>query len=350
MNSKTTLLTVLMVAVLFLSACGGAAASGQGTPTAAPTAIADNAITSEGRLEPIRYAEIAFNIGGVISEVLVKEGQAVKKGELLIRLGDETDKNYAAAQLELANAQQAINDLKKTAGSDLAQAVIDLKDAKEQYNEAADYLKYLQNEDKVPQTQVKRDLRQTWKGWGYRITTHTYKGPAPEDWIIDAQNDLALKKAKLDAAQRTYDRLKGGVDAEQLEVLQARLEAAQAGVAAFSVTAPFDGVVADLPAKLGNSINAGQIAVKIADFSHWIVNTTDLTEIDVVKLTEGDPVVITLDALPGVKLKGSISSIGQTYSENQGDVVYEVTVMLDETDPAMRWGMTAEVKFDQKQD
>jgi HlyD family secretion protein len=350
MNSKTTLLTVLMIAVLFLSACGGTAQAGQGTPTAAPTTVADDAIASEGRLEPIRYAEIAFNVSGVISEVLVKEGQAVKKGDPLIRLGDETDKNYAAAQLELANAQQAINDLKKTADSDLAQAVIDLKDAKEEYNAAADYLKYLQNEDKVPQTQVKRDLYQTWKGWGYRITTHTYKGPAPQDWIIDAQNDLALKKAKLDAAQRAYDRLKGGVDAEQLEVLEARLEAAQAGVAAFSVTAPFDGVIADLPVKLGNSINAGQSAVTIADFSHWIVNTTDLTEIDVVKLKEGDPVVITLDALPGVKLKGSISSIGQTYSENQGDVVYEVSVTLNETDPAMRWGMTAEVKFDQKQD
>jgi hypothetical protein len=46
-------------------------------------------------------------------------------------------------------------------------------------------------------------------------------------------------------------------------------------------------------------------------------------------------------------LKGTISAIGQTYAENQGDVVYEVTVMLTDTDPAMRWGMTAEVKFEE---
>jgi hypothetical protein len=50
-----------------------------------------------------------------------------------------------------------------------------------------------------------------------------------------------------------------------------------------------------------------------------------------------------------VELKGKISSIGQSYAENQGDIVYEVTVMLDDTDPAMRWGMTAEVKFEQEQ-
>jgi multidrug resistance efflux pump len=118
-------------------------------------------------------------------------------------------------------------------------------------------------------------------------------------------------------------------------------------VNAFSVTAPFDGVVAELNAKLGNSINAGEPAVTIADFSHWVVNTTDLTEIDVVSLKEEQPVTITLDALPDVKLKGTISSIGQTFSENQGDVVYEVTVMLSDPDPAMRWGMTAEVKFEQ---
>jgi multidrug resistance efflux pump len=84
----------------------------------------------------------------------------------------------------------------------------------------------------------------------------------------------------------------------------------------------------------------------MADFSHWVVNTTDLTEIDVVELKEGDAVVVTLDALPGVELKGTIDSIGQTYTENQGDIVYQVTVLLTDTHPNMRWGMTAEVKFE----
>ena len=100
---------------------------------------------------------------------------------------------------------------------------------------------------------------------------------------------------------------------------------------------------ASVPAKLGNSINAGQSAVTVADFSYWVVNTTDLTEIDVVKLSEGQPVTVMLDALPDVPLQGNIQSISQTYSENQGDIVYEVTVLLTDKQPAMRWGMTAEV-------
>jgi HlyD family secretion protein len=140
--------------------------------------------------------------------------------------------------------------------------------------------------------------------------------------------------------------MKGGTDEDQLKVLQARLDAAKAGVAAFEVLAPFDGVVAELNAKQGGSINAGQSAVTIADFSSWLVKTTDLTEIDVVALAEGQPVTVTLDALPDVQLKGEILSIGQNYAENQGDVVYEVTILLTDTHPNMRWGMTAAVKFE----
>ena len=346
MNSKNILLMLLMgAAIVLVSACGSSGEVSQQPTATVPVATETSQIIAEGRLEPIRYAEVAFNASGVISDVPVKEGQAVKQGDPLIRLGDASDTQFAAAQLELANAEKALNDLQNTGASDLAQTVIDLKDAKEEYNDAVDYLDYLKNEDKVAQTETRRILRQTWRGYFFQTKTKHFKGPAPEDWITEAQNDVNLKKARMDELQRAYDRQKGGVDADQLAVAEARLVAAKAGVAAFTVTAPFEGVVADLPAKLGNSINAGQPAVTVADFSHWVINTTDLTEIDVVELKEGDPVVVTLDALSGVKLKGTISSIGQTYTENQGDVVYEVTILLTDTHPNMRWGMTAEVKF-----
>jgi multidrug resistance efflux pump len=264
----------------------------------------------------------------------------------LIRLGDEMDTNYAAAQLELVNAQQALNDLQGSAGTDLAQTVIDLKEAQEVYQKAENYLQYLQNSQKVPQTETRVFLIQTWKGYEYRYKTRNFKGPAPQDWIVEAENDLALKKARLEELQRAYDRMQDGVDADQLAVLTAKLNAANAKVAAFSVVAPFDGVVAELAVQVGGSINAGEKAVTIADFSSWIVETTDVTEIDVVKLAEGQPVRVALDAIPGVELEGQVLSIGQTYSENQGDTVYAVTVLLTDTDPAMRWGMTAVVKFE----
>ena len=341
---KQRCLAIMIGAGLLLAGCSGGNAPAA-TPESVPTVIADSTIIAEGRLEPVRSAEIAFTASGVVGDVLVQEGQAVTKGETLIRLGDEADTNYAAAQLELVTAEQAINDLANSSGADLAQTVIDLKEAQELYTKAENYLKYLENAQKVPQTETRSYLVQTWKGYEYRYKTKSFKGPAPQDWIIEAQNDLSLKKARLDDVQRRYDRLKDGADSEQLAILEARLNAAEARLASFSVLAPFDGVVADLNAKAGSSINAGQPAVTVADFSEWLVKTTDLTEIDVVELSEGQPVTVSLDALPGEELSGTILSIGQTYAENQGDIVYEVTILLNDTHPAMRWGMTAAVAF-----
>jgi len=111
------------------------------------------------------------------------------------------------------------------------------------------------------------------------------------------------------------------------------------------LSAPFDGTVAGLKVKTGESVTPGQVAVSVADFSGWIIKTTDLTELDVVNITEGQAVSITLDAIPDQTLDGMVTLIGQNYSEKQGDVVYEVTVELTESLPNMRWGMTAVVKF-----
>ena len=327
---KTKLSSFILFTSLLFTACSPSGARPV-EATVVPPAIADTSIMSEGRLEPVRFAEIAFTASGVISEVLVQEGESVKKGQPLIRLGDASDTNYASARLELVSAQQAINDLTNAAGTDLAQAIIDPKDAQEAYEKADNYLGYLQHSKKVPQSETKLFLETKRNSWMYVYKTKTFKGPAPEDWIIEAENDLALKN---------------GADAEQLTVLEARLEAAKAGLATFSVIAPFDGVVAELNAKAGSSINAGQVAVTIADFSSWLIETTDLTEIDVATLSEGQPVKVTLDAIPDATLTGVIESIGQTYEEKQGDIVYTVTVALENSHPSLRWGMTAVVKFE----
>src|SRR5262245_34575507 len=128
---KQKLMTTLIGLSLIVTACSSAGQGATATPEAIPTVLADTAIIAEGRLEPLRYAEIAFNASGVVSEVLVNEGESVTKGQTLIHLGDESDTNYAAAQLELVSAQKALNDLLSSSGTELAQAVIDLKDAKE---------------------------------------------------------------------------------------------------------------------------------------------------------------------------------------------------------------------------
>jgi multidrug resistance efflux pump len=341
---KHNVLITCIGLALLVTAC--APAGQTATPELIPTVIADNTIIAEGRVEPVNYAEIAFTAGGLVSEVRVEEGQPVKKGDLLIRLGGESDASYAAAQFELMSAEKALNDLQNDSEADLAQAVIDLKQAKEDLEKAETYLQYLQTSKKVPQPETFVYYIKRGKGYEVRLRTHFYKGPAPVEWITKAENDVALKKAEVEKIQQTLDRMKEtGVDSQELAVREARLDAAKAELAAFEITAPFDGVVAEMNAKAGSSIRRGEVAVVLADFSQWLVKTTDLTEIDVVHLAENDPVRVTLDALPGVELKGTILSIAQTYSENQGDVLYEVNVRLTEAHPAMRWGMTANVTF-----
>jgi multidrug resistance efflux pump len=342
---KSVFVSPIILASLVLAACTASPAE-PAAETPIPIVVADKTIIAEGRLEPVHYAEISFTASGVISEVLVTEGQQVREGQPLVRLGNDKDTNYASAQLELVSAQQALDDLILARDEKLAESVIALKEAQEKYDRAVNYLKYLHTSQRVPQTTTRLILVQTWKGYEYQVKTKNFKGPAPKDWIIEAENDLALKKAILDDAQRAYDRVKDGPDTEQLPILEARLDAAKARLGMFAVIAPFNGIVAELNATAGSSINAGEIAVTVADFSKWIVKTKDVTEIDVVNLTEGQPVAVILDALPDKELHGNVLVIGQCYSENQGDIVYEVTVLLSEMDPAMRWGMTAAVKFE----
>lgn len=348
---KKTLLSLLVLTALLLTACGGQATA---EPTAEPAVedVSPTTVTAEGTLLPERSAELAFAQGGVAKEILVQPGALLVSGDVIAQLvGFEAARaELAAAQFELASAKKALNDLQNTGGTDLAQAVIDLKDMQEEYDKAVDYLDYLRNSKKVPQTETRRYLIQTWKGYEYRIKTKHFKGPAPEDWIIEAENDLALHKAELATAQRTYDRLKGGVDADQLPVLEARLNAAHANVTAaeaaielYELRAPFDGTLLSLDLTVGEAVTPTLPIAFLADTSNWTVETKDLAEIDVAHVAIGDPVVIQLDAFPGEEFQGTVTEIDPVGREYLGDMTYKVTVALNESDPRFLWNMTATV-------
>jgi len=185
--------------------------------------------------------------------------------------------------------------------------------------------KYLGSDDKS-QVEYKKRLDDAWAKYRKAI-----------QWM-QLKSDWEIAQAQLDQAQRDYNSLQDPSFAEDTV-------GARAALANAEVRAPFAGVVTDLNLKVGEFAAAGQPVVTVADTSNWVVKTTDLTEINVVSLKEGQPVTVKLDAIPGVELKGNVLSIGQSYSKNQGDIVYEVTVLLTDQNPAMRWGMTAAVTF-----
>lgn len=89
----------------------------------------------------------------------------------------------------------------------------------------------------------------------------------------------------------------------------------------------------------------GVAVLRLADLSSWQVETRDLTEIQVAQVREGQPVTVTLDALPGVELRGKVQRIEGFGENRQGDITYKVVVALDEQDQRLRWNMTATVEM-----
>jgi len=355
MKKKIYNLMMLMgVVALALTACGSQQTA-ETPPPVVPVSVTPDGIIAEGKLKPGQAANLSFQVRGMVEGVNVKIGDKVNKGDVLARLANasQAEAQLASANLELVSAQQDLVELLDSSGTSLAQVVIDLKEAQEDHDKADDYLIYLQNSKKVPQTENRMNLVQTFNGYEYQYKTKNFKGPAPKDWIIEAENDLALKKAKLEQLQRAYERMKDGADTDQLALLEARLEnakaqvtAAQSNLSNYVLTAPFDGVVADMAVEVGEQVGAESRAVSIVNTSSWVIETTDITELEVVDLAVGQNVTFTADALSDVTMNGVVTEISQSSFVQNGDVIYTVHIAVSDVDSRIKWGMTVEVTFE----
>jgi len=376
----TTLLAIFVLTSVLLTACGGTQATS--TPTTTDTA---NMVVAEGHVFPNANANLTFSARGQVAEILVKEGQKVSKGDTLIRLADQEQAQaaLAAAQLELTSAQQTYDTFIRTANLSTAQvwqawqqtqitrsakqldwekidpnnlqdqidtAQTDVQNTQKTLDDANDTLKkYLDlKSDNPTRRQAEADVRKAEADHNTAIRK-----------VEDLQRQIDTPRAALDAAlaaeaeaKRTYDLSKDGPNPEQEALLQARLDNAKAQVAAgqdaldsYELKAPFNGVVTDINTKLGELIGPEKYAVQIADFSVWHIETSDLTELEVVKGSVGQKVNIAPDALPGLVLKGTVESISQSYKLQGGDVLYTVKITLDNTDPRLRWDMTVQATF-----
>jgi len=143
-----------------------------------------------------------------------------------------------------------------------------------------------------------------------------------------------------------------GFDLDQLNLLETRIRAAEAGMVAaqsrldnYNLTAPFTGTVTDIYLEIGQFVGPEARAVQLADLSEFMIETSDLTELEVVKINRGQIVEIVPDALPDTLLTGKVERIGESFTTQAGDIIYTITIRLDETDPNLRWGMTVELTF-----
>jgi multidrug resistance efflux pump len=337
MCTMKKLAVLFFVLAIALAACGTPATATPAAATPAPI----NAVIGEGHLVPAQDATLAFQVRGTVTEVRIKIGDAVKAGDVLARIGGSTDAAYAAAQVELVGAQQALKSLREAADTMRSKAWITLRDDKVAYEDAKDLYDAMLAGDYTYDRIVYVTMR------GMRVPTVETVTVAQVDdvTLADAKADMELKKALYDDAQRAYDRLKDGPDVDQLAVLTARLNAA-ANIAAFEITAPFAGTVMDVNVVTGQQVGPETWVVKVADTSAWYVETSDLTELEVVKIALGLKASILPDALPDAKITGKVESISQAFTSQGGDILYKVKIKVDKMDPRALWGMTVEVTFD----
>ncbi len=95
--------------------------------------------------------------------------------------------------------------------------------------------------------------------------------------------------------------------------------------------------------EVGQHVTAGTPVVYLADLSHLEIETSDLTELGIVRVRPGAFVSITVDALPGAEFSGRVARIKPLGENKQGDIVYTVVVEPDQLDQRLRWNMTTSV-------
>ncbi len=384
-----------IVVVVALSAVGFAGyrqflAPVEATPTPEPQAQAtEEVVSAQGSLIPRHRADLAFRSGGRVTEVAVVEGQDVKQGDVLVRLQDDdlqaglaqaqAARDLAQANLaqleedarpeQIAQAEAAVRAAEATLSAAAAERdrltgdASDARIAAAQANLAA-----AQVEQKLAQDAYDRIDRAGLGGTleeqaRFRLNAANQAVTAAQKALDEAlsgstlsaraaQASVATALAQRDLAQAQLDQLRNGATGSQIAAAragvaqaEAAVQAAQAALNEGTLRAPFDGTIAQVTVDAGQVIGPGFVVVSIASLNAWQVQTDDLSEVDVVNVAAGQPVKITVDAIPGVTLDGVIASITPRAETIRGDVTYTVKVDVIGDDPRAFWGMTAQVEI-----
>ena len=157
---------------------------------------------------------------------------------------------------------------------------------------------------------------------------------------------LQAAQAAVAQARANLDRVSGGPLSSDLSVgeaqvlsAQAALDLAKLALEQATLTAPFAGVVAEVNLRVGETPSAVRAPVVLADLSSYFVDVT-VDEIDVSRIAAGQPVTLTLDALPGAALPGVVETISPLSAANATVTSYQVRVTTRAQDPRLRAGMS----------
>jgi len=373
----TAIILSLLVAVV-LTGCGGAPEPSP-TPVLAPPTPAlpsrsmGGAVTASGEVVAARQAQMGFALAGQVDAVEVDLGDQVQEGDVLVSLESSTlQAGVAQAQAAVDAARAQLADLlSPPRPEELAMADAAYASALAQYRKleagptdeerrialaalrkaeaalvqaqaAYDAIAWLEEVAEMPQTLALQLATLDYEGAlaNYELVT---RGALPEDL------EAAWRNVKSAIAQ--VDKLKAGATPEQLAIAQAAVTQAEAGLDTAratlnqsTLTAPFDGTVADLQVSTGQVVLPGQPVLTLADLSHLQVETTDLSERDVTEVQVGQEATVYVEAL-NADVAGKVARISPLASTVGGDVVYTVVIALEEQPDGVRLGMSVEVEI-----
>ncbi len=268
-------------------------------------------ISTNGKVEPVQNFEAHSPIATTVHRILIKEGDRVRRGQLLLELDDSDLRSQAArAQSQIKSAQADESALSK-GGTQEEVLTLDtqLKNARTAQDVAQrnlDALKRLQQQGAASPGEVKQ----------------------AEDNLQRAQADLSLLQQKQKNRYSPPEVAK--VQAENSQA-QAAYAAAEDALARSNVRAPFDGVVYSLPVKPGAFVQTGDLLLQEADLTHVVVRAY-VDEPDIGRLTKGQQVQVTWDALPDRTWDGVVSTIPTVVKLHGTRNVGETTCTINNSD------------------
>jgi HlyD family secretion protein len=159
------------------------------------------------------------------------------------------------------------------------------------------------------------------------------------DYIKSARPDVAKARAGVDLATVALEQAK-----VNLSLAKLNLETAQHAVDKTALRAPFGGSVVSVEVTPGEVAMPGQLIVVLADLGALRVETTDLSERDISKVKVGQAAQVYVEPLNS-QISGKVSQIAPQAHTVGGDVVYTVTIELDEQPDGLLWGMSVEVQI-----
>ena len=268
-------------------------------------------ISTNGKVEPIRNFEAHSQVPTIVKHLLVKEGDHVRKGQLLLQLDDADLRSQAArAQAQIKAAQADESDLSKGGTREetltLDAQLIKAHSARDAAQRNLNALRRLGQQGAASAGEVKQ----------------------AEDDLQRTQADVTLLEQK---KKDRYSQPEVAKVRAQGAEAQAAYDAAEDALRKSSVHAPFDGIVYSVPVRQGAYVQTGDLLLQVGDLSRMLVRTF-VDEPEIGRLAAGQKIEVTWDALPDRLWRGSVSTVPSTVKLRGARNVGEVTCTVDNQD------------------